>query len=342
VFRKEATMKAIELQAFGLDGLRIVDTHDAAPPPGHVTLRLHAASLNYRDLEILEGRYGMPVPLPCVPLSDAVGTVARVGPGVTAWQEGDRVNPLFFPDWLDGPFHPRYFAHQLGAGHPGVLRQTMTLPATAVVRAPRHLGIEAATLPIAALTAWSALTDAALLPGQTILTIGSGGVALFALQFAAMFGVRAIAVTSSAHKVPRLLAAGAAAAVDSRAHPDWGAEVLRLTDGAGVQLVLETGGSATFAGSVRALAPGGTMAMVGYLSGPRLEMDMRDVFIAKRARLHGHTVGNARQFDAMNRALEAGGIVPLIDSIHPFGDAAAAYRRLASGESVGKILISLD
>jgi NADPH:quinone reductase-like Zn-dependent oxidoreductase len=335
-------MKAIELQAFGLDGLRVVETHEADPPPGHVTLRLHAASLNFRDLEIVEGRYGMPVPLPCIPLSDAVGTVSRVGPGVTAWQEGDRVNPLFFPDWIDGPFHPRYFARQLGGNAPGVLRQTMTLPASAVVRAPRHLGDEAATLSVAALTAWAALTDAALQPGQTIVTIGSGGVALFALQFATLFGVRAIAVTSSAHKIPRLQEAGAAAAVDSRVHRDWGDEVVRLTDGAGAQLVLETGGNATFGESVRALAPGGTIAMIGYVSGPLLEMDLRQVFIAKRARLHGHTVGNARQFDAMNRALEAHGVVPLVDAVHPFADAASAYRRLASGDNVGKVLVKLD
>jgi len=335
-------MKAIELHAFGLDGLRIVDTHEPDPPPGHVTLRLHAASLNFRDLEIVDGRYGMPVPLPCIPLSDAVGTICRVGPGVTGWQEGDRVNPLFFPDWIDGPFHPRYFARQLGGNHPGVLRQAMTVPAGAVVRAPRHLGDEAATLSVAALTAWAALTDAALQPGHTILTIGSGGVALFALQFAALFGVRAIAVTSSAHKMPQLRAAGAAATIDSGAHQDWGNEVMRLTEGVGAQLVLETGGNATFAESVRALAAGGTMAMIGYVSGPLLDMDMRQVFIAKRARLHGHTVGNARQFDAMNRALETGGIMPLIDSVHPFSDAAAAYRRLASGDNVGKVLIKLD
>jgi NADPH:quinone reductase-like Zn-dependent oxidoreductase len=320
----------------------MVDTQEPDPPPGHVTLRVHAASLNFRDLEILEGRYGMPVPLPCTPLSDAVGTVSRVGAGVTAWREGDRVNPLFFPDWIDGPFHPRYFERQLGGNHPGVLRQAMTVPANAIVRAPRHLGDEAATLSVAALTAWAALTDAALQPGQTILTIGSGGVALFALQFAAMFGVRAIAVTSSAHKIPRLLAAGASAAVDSRAHRQWGEEVMRLTEGGGAHLVLETGGNATFAESVRALAPGGTMAMIGYVSGPQLEMDMRQVFIAKRARLHGHTVGNARQFDAMNRALEAHGIVPLVDSVHPFADAAGAYRRLASGANLGKVLLKLD
>jgi len=335
-------MKAIELQAFGLDGLRMVDACEPDPPPGHVTLRLHAAALNFRDLEILEGRYGMPVRLPCMPLSDAVGTVTRIGPGVTEWREGDRVNPLFFPDWIDGPFHPRYFARQLGGNHPGVLRQAMTAPANAIVRAPRHLGDEAATLSVAALTAWAALTDAALQPGQTIVAIGSGGVALFALQFARMFGVRAIAVTSSAHKIPQLLAAGATTAVDSRAHPDWGMEVMRLTEGVGAHLVLETGGSATFSESVRALAPGATMAMIGYVSGPLLEMDLRQVFIAKRARLHGHTVGNARQFDAMNRALEAHGIVPLVDSVHPFVDAAAAYRRLASGASVGKVLVKLD
>ena len=335
-------MKAIELQAFGLDGLRMVDTQEPDPPPGHVTLRLHAASLNFRDLEIVEGRYGMPVPLPCVPLSDAVGTVTRIGPGVTAWQEGDRVNPLFFPDWIDGPFHPRYVERQLGGNHSGVLRQAMTVSASAIVRAPRHLGDEAATLSVAALTAWAALTDAALQPGQTIVTIGSGGVALFALQFAAMFGVRAIAVTSSAHKIPQLRAAGASAAVDSRAQREWGDEVMRLTEGVGAHLVLETGGNATFAESVRALSPGGTMAMIGYVSGPQLEMDMRQVFIAKRARLHGHTVGNARQFDAMNRALEAHGIVPLVDSVHPFAEAAAAYRRLASGANVGKVLVKLD
>jgi NADPH:quinone reductase-like Zn-dependent oxidoreductase len=334
-------LKVIELTSFHRDALCPAQRPTPAPSAGEVLIRVRATALNYRDIEIAEGRYGMPVHLPLVPLSDAVGEIVELGAGVTDLMPGDRVNPLFFPHWIDGDFRGEYFAHQLGGSMDGVLRQFMTVPATSLVRAPAHLGDEAATLPVAALTAWSALSEAALKPGQTLLVIGTGGVSLFALQFARLFGVRAIIVSSDDDKLARASALGAAHGVNYRRVPQWGERVRELTGGQGVDLVIEVGGAATLPHSTNALRIGGGIAIIGYLSGPQLQLDLRELFIGKRAHLQGHTVGSRRQFDAMNRALEQHRIVPVIDSRFALQDTRAAYERVASGQTVGKVLITL-
>jgi NADPH:quinone reductase-like Zn-dependent oxidoreductase len=334
-------MKAIELTRPGLTGLRTVQRPELSPGPGEVLLRIRAASLNHRDLEILEGRYAMPVPLPIVPLSDAVGEVMALGDGVQGLQPGDRVCPSFFPEWLDGPFHERFFARQLGGNVDGVLREQMVLPASAVVKAPAHLGAEAATLPIAALTAWSALSDAGLVPGQRVLVIGTGGVSLFALQLAPLFGAEVLVVSGDEAALARAKALGAHAVVNRQEHPDWGTRVRELTGGDGVDLVVDVAGAPTIAQLPAALRTGGTVAMVGYAGGAALAFDLRGVFIARRARLHGHTVGSRRQFEAMCRAIEQHRLVPVVDSRFAFDEAPAAYERLGSGRAFGKVLVTL-
>jgi NADPH:quinone reductase-like Zn-dependent oxidoreductase len=208
-------MKAVELQRFGDGGLAHSERPAPKPAPGEVVVRVLAASLNYRDLEILEGRYGMPVQLPIVPLSDAVAEVVELGANTSRFSVGDKVNPLFFPDWLDGPFRGEYFQRQRGSSVSGVLQEFIAIPETALARAPRHLGADAAALPIAALTAWNALREAAVVPGQTVLIIGTGGVSLFALQFSRVFGAQAIVVSASPGKLERVKSLGAFAAIDS-------------------------------------------------------------------------------------------------------------------------------
>jgi len=334
-------MKAIALTHFGLPGLHVVQRPDPIPGPGEVLLRLRAASLNHRDLEILEGRYAMPVPLPRVPLSDAVGEVVAVGDGVEDVRVGDRVCPTFFPGWLDGPFHERYFSRQLGGNVDGMLREFAVLPAGDVVKVPGHLGAEAATLPVAALTAWSALTDAGVGPDRRVLVIGTGGVSLFALQLAPLFGAEVIVVGSGDEALSRAEALGARAVIDRREHAAWGARVRELTGGEGVDPVIDVAGAAAIGELPAALRTGGTVAMVGYASGAELRFDLRALFIARRARLHGHTVGSRTQFQALCRAIEQHQLVPVVDRRFGFDDAVAAYERLASGQAFGKVVLEI-
>lgn len=335
-------MKAIELRRFGRDGLSLAVLAEPPLGPGMVRVRVLAASLNYRDIEILEGRYGMPVSLPIVPLSDAVGEVVEVGEGVTRFAVGDRVNPIFFPDWLDGDFRAEYFKRQLGSSAGGVLREQLTVQESALVRAPAHLTIESATLPIAALTAWNVLRDAAVTPGQSVLVIGSGGVSLFALQFARLFGANTLAVSSSRKKLDRLAALGVSDTIDASAEANWGEQVLRLTNNRGVDLIVEVGGAATLAQSSIALKLGGHIAIVGYLSGAQATLDLKSLFIGKRARLHGHTVGSRASFKEMNRAIEIHRLQPVIDSTFAIERAGDAYERAQSSDVFGKVLITIQ
>ncbi|HVY81413.1 MAG TPA: NAD(P)-dependent alcohol dehydrogenase [Steroidobacteraceae bacterium] len=334
-------MRAIELQKWGLEGLTPVDVPRLTPARGEVLVRAQAVSLNYRDVEILEGRYGMPVALPIVPASDAVAEVVEVGKGVTRFKIRDRVNTVLMPDWQEGEFRGDYFRHQLGSSVRGVLQEYLVLPETALVRAPMHLGAEAATLPIAAVTAWNALRDARVVPGQTVLIQGTGGVALFSLQLAQLFGARTILVTTHPEKVARVQALGADAVIDTRSAPDWGERVLDLTDGRGADVIIEVGGGKTLAQSSVALKVGGYVAVVGYLGGPEVRFDLRTLFIGKRARLHGHTVGSRASFEEMNRAIELHRLQPVIDSTYPLENVAAAYEKARSGATFGKVLITL-
>lgn len=334
-------MRALELQKWGVEGLAPVDVPRPTPARGEVLVRVQAVSLNYRDVEILEGQYGMPVALPIVPASDAVAEVVETGEGVTRFKVGDRVNTVFMPDWQEGEFRADYFRNQLGSSVRGVLQEYLVLPETALVRAPMHLGAEAATLPIAAVTAWNALRDARAIPGQTVLILGTGGVALFSLQLAQLFGARTILVTTHPEKVARVQALGADEVIDTRSVPNWGERVLDLTGGRGADVIIEVGGGKTLAQSSAALKVGGYVAVVGYLGGPEVSFDLRTLFIGKRAQLHGHTVGSRASFEEMNRAIELHRLQPVIDSTYRLENAAAAYEKARSGDTFGKVLITL-
>jgi len=261
-------MKAWQLTAqTGPGALRLVDLAEPSPAPGQVLVRVRAASLNYRDLMVADGRYGR-VPLPLVPLSDGAGEIVAVGAGVSRWKTGDRVMGAFFQGWPGGAFRREALGTALGGALNGMLAEYVVLAEPGVVAVPGHLDFAAAaTLPCAGLTAWHALvTCGGVAAGETVLLLGTGGVSLFALQFAKMHGARVIIISSSDEKLARARALGADETINYRRVPEWEKEVFRLTGKAGVDQVVEVGGAGTFAKSLRALAPGGQVQLVGGVS----------------------------------------------------------------------------
>jgi len=312
------------------------------PGPGDVLVRVEAASLNYRDLLVLRGQLG-PVRKGLVPLSDGAGRVVATGREVTRWRVGDRVAPIFYQNWIAGPYREAYGPAALGGGDAdGVLADLITVPEASLVRIPDELSVEeAATLPCAALTAWQALVvRGRLAAGDTLLVQGTGGVALFGMQIASALGARTIVLSSSDEKRKRAAKLGAFATVNYRATPDWDVAVRKLTDGLGVSHILELGGPDTFDRSLRALAAGGRIAQIGVFTGfgPRSNLFRLQQI---NGTIDGVNVGSAEQFEAMNAFLVAHRIKPVIDRSFAFDEAQAAYDELASGRHFGKLVIRL-
>jgi NADPH:quinone reductase-like Zn-dependent oxidoreductase len=336
----EAFMKAWELEKFGQEkNLRLVERPVPVPGPGEVLVRVHAVSLNYRDKVLVEGIYMPSLQLPFVPASDACGEVTAVGAGVTRVAAGDRVIGQFRVRWIDGKPGADEVALSLGGPLPGVLAEYVLWPQQAVVKAPKHLSYEeAATLPIAGLTAWFALVeDGRLKAGESVLVQGTGGVSLFAVQFAAMAGARVIVTSSSNQKLAKAKQLGATDTVNYRTTPDWDRNVLELTGGQGVDHVIEVGGGETFKRSLNALAIDGHVAVVGFLGGMKITLDATSL-IRKRARVQGIAVGHRRAFEEMNRAIEIHGLRPVIDRCFPFTGVREAFDYLDQG-AFGKIVI---
>jgi len=336
-------MNAYELQTTGsLDGLRLADRPQPQPAHGQIILNVRAASLNYRDLIVMQGAYGK-ASLPLVPLSDGAGEVVAVGEGVTHWQPGDRVVGTFFPDWLSGPVTAEATkAAQGGGSTHGMLAEFVALSAQGAVRVPEHLSFEeAATLPCAALTAWNALVDQGRLQaGETVVLLGTGGVSLFGLQIAKLHGARTIITSSSDEKLARATALGADATINYRTTPDWEKKVLELTSGRGADHVLEVGGAGTFAKSLRATRLGGHVALIGVLTGVASELRVTDILM-KSLRVNGIYVGSRAMFESLNRAVSQHQLKPVIDRVFPFVEARAAYEHLQSGRHFGKVVISI-
>jgi NADPH:quinone reductase-like Zn-dependent oxidoreductase len=337
-------MNAYELHPNdGFDALRSVER--PAPPalgPHDVRVRIRAVSLNYRDLLIARSakkRGGTPI----VPVSDGAGEVIEIGSRVARLTVGSRVAAAFFPTWLDGPLREDYHANALGGSLDGVLAEQVVLPETAWIKMPPQLSFEqAATLPCAGVTAWHALFVAASLqPGDTLLIQGTGGVAIFALQLARIAGARVIATSSSAEKRARLEAMGASHTIDYRADPHWGDTARALTHGRGVDVVVEVGGAGTFDQSVKALRFGGTMSILGLLTGTQGPIDTRAIFY-KSIKVHGVYVGSVAMFEALARAIDASELEPVIDRVFPFEKARDAYEHLASGTHFGKVVIDVS
>lgn len=332
-------MHAWHITEFGLNHLTLRECDEPEPGPGQVRVSVAAVSLNYRDLLVVKGQYNPRLRLPLIPGSDGVGEVTAVGCGVSAVRVGDRVAGCFFPDWVDGPISEQKTRAALGGSRDGVLATSVVLQETGVLPVPAHLtDEEAATLPCAALTAWNALvTQGGLTPGQTVLTLGTGGVSLFALQFARMCGAEVIATSSSDAKLTRARELGASAGINYLETPDWDDRVRRLTGGIGVDHVVEVGGAGTLERSLRAVRMGGAVSLIGVLAGYRQANPVP--ILMKNIRLQGVYVGSRDMFVAMNRAIALHQLRPVVDRVFPFADTPAALHHLESAAHFGKVCI---
>jgi NADPH:quinone reductase-like Zn-dependent oxidoreductase len=335
-------MQVYEIRdGFGFDNLRRAERPDPKPGPGQVLVRVRAASLNYRDLLVVKGLYNPKMPLPRVPLSDAAGVVEAIGPGVSRVKVGERVAGIFMQTWLDGEVDDAKARSALGGGIDGVLADYLVFDENGVVVVPEHLSDqEAATLPCAAVTAWHALvTEGGVKAGDTVLTQGTGGVSLFALQFAKLLGARVLGTSSSDAKLDRARSLGLAEGVNYRTNPEWGETIRKLAGGGGVDHVVEVGGAGTLPQSLRAVRLSGRISLIGVLSGGTQFNPMP--VLMKNVRLQGIFVGSRAMFEAMNRAIALHKLRPVIDRVFPFADAVAAFKHLESGAHFGKVVISL-
>lgn len=335
-------MQAMELRQFGIDNLHMTDLEIPQPGPGEVLVRLRANSLNYRDRVVIDGTYMPNLKLPFIPVSDAAGEIAAVGADAQRWQVGARVTTHYTTNWLAGEMIEAHQGAKLGGPLPGMLREYAVLSESALVATPSHLSdAEAATLPIAALTAWNALMDANVQAGQTVLLQGTGGVSLFALQFARAMGARVFITSSSDAKLARARELGAHAGINYRSTPNWGEAARELNGGRGVDAVLEVGGVHTLTQSLVAVRQCGNIAVIGFLGGLGAGPDVTRALVQKRARLLGISVGHRESFEAMNRAISLHGIKPVIDRSFTLPQAVDAFRYFGSGEGFGKIVISM-
>jgi NADPH:quinone reductase-like Zn-dependent oxidoreductase len=324
-----------------IDDLHRAERPEPIPGPYDVLVRMRAASLNYRDHAIVTGNYRYDLDHDTIPCSDGAGEVVSVGPRVTRFQPGDRVVSTFFQIWIDGI--PPKNRSALGAPMDGTLAEYVSLHEEGWVAMPPSLSFEeAATLSCAGATAWNALMVAgrAIKPGDTVLSLGTGGVSMFALQFGTAAGARVIVTSSSDEKIERVRALGASEGVNYKTHPDWEKEVQRLTGGRGVDCVVENGGIGTLAKSFLCVGWGGKISLIGVLAGPEGQANPHDLMF-KSASLHGIGVGSRASLENLIRAIEVNRIKPVIDKVFPFADAVDAFRYQATQAYVGKIVIAM-
>jgi NADPH:quinone reductase-like Zn-dependent oxidoreductase len=324
----------------GPGNLIIEDRPDPKPAVGEILVRIHASSLNYHDFVVVMG--GIPTEDGRIPMSDGAGEVVAVGEGVTKFKPGDKVVSLFFPNWQAGEIEAAGFASVPGDGADGFGAELVAAPETSFTRMPDGYSYqEAATLPCAALTAWRALMiEAKVKPGDWVLTQGTGGVSIFALQFAKAAGCRVIATSSSDEKLQRVKELGADHVINYKDTPDWGKAAKALTGGRGVDEVVEIGGPGTLAQSIAASRPGGHISLIGVLTGVSGEVPTAALF-SLNITLSGITVGSRRHQEDMIAAIEANGIKPVLDKDFQLAEIAAAFAHQASQQHFGKITLSL-
>jgi NADPH:quinone reductase-like Zn-dependent oxidoreductase len=336
-------MKCVEIVATnGFEGLRLTERPTPKPGPRQVVVRMRAASFNWRDMMILKGGYVRGIPLPRIPLSDGAGEVAEVGSEVTRVKVGDRVCSTFFQTWLAGPVFAEAQNAALGGTAEGVLSEYALLEAEGVTHFPEHLSFEeAATLPCAGLTAWHGLFEAtSLRAGDTALLLGTGGVSVFGLQFARMTGANAIITSSSDEKLERAKQLGATGTVNYIKTPKWAEAVRALTGGRGVDATLDVIGGETSQAALESLRVGGHAAIIGARSGVGGDLDRRFV-LQKGLRVTGINIGSRAMFEAMNRAIAAAKLKPVVDKTFPIDDAIAAYKDFATGKHFGKVVVTI-
>lgn len=336
-------MKAWVIHEFGIDKLKLDDVADPQPGSNEVLLRLRAASINYRDVMVVSGTYNPRMRLPAIPLSDGAGEVVAIGANVTKWKVGDRVMPIFAQRWFEGESSEEKRRTSLGAGSQwqGVLREYGAFHDDSVVRIPEHLSFEqAATLPCAALTAWNALNvSGRIRSGETVLTLGTGGVSIFAIQFAKMAGARVIATSGSDSKIAKLSDLGADEVINYNADPDWDKTAIGLTGGRGVDHVIEVGGAGTLGRSINATRIAGHLAMIGALTGA-VTFDPVSVFM-KAIRVQGIFVGSKLMFEQMNAAVSVNRMFPVVDMVFDLEQAREALNYMRGGSHFGKVVIRI-
>jgi len=334
-------MKAYELRdGFGIDRLALTERPDPRPGPGQVVVRMKAFALNYRDLMVIKGLYNPKQRLPLVPLSDGAGIVETAGERVTRVKVGDRVAGIVMQTWLAGDVTEAMAKSALGGAMDGVLAQRVVLDESGVVHVPEHLSDEeAAALPCAAVTAWHALVaEGGIRAGDTVLTQGTGGVSLFALQLARLHGARVIITSSSDAKLQRACQLGASDGINYKTTTDWDRRARELTAGVGVDHVVELGGANTLGQSLKAVRMGGRISLIGVLAGAQGEVNPLPALM-KNIRIQGIFVGSRSMFEALNRAIALNRLRPVIDRVFGFEEVREALRYMESGGHFGKICI---
>jgi NADPH:quinone reductase-like Zn-dependent oxidoreductase len=336
-------MKIWQIPSFGIDNLELVDRPTPQPGRGQVLINVHAVSLNYRDLMIVLGKYNPKLALPRIPCSDGAGEVMAVGEGVTRVKVGDRVAGIFMQNWIDG--HPTAAKQRgaLGGDIDGVLAESVVLDQNGVVAVPDHLSWEeAATLPCAGVTAWNAVVRAGRVKaGDTVVIQGTGGVSIFALQFAKLLGARVVGTSGHDEKLKRAAKLGLDAGFNYKISPEWAKWVIEQTGGVGADLVVEVGGAGTFMQSLRAVRIGGTIAQIGVLSEANEHLDIRPI-LHKQPNLQGIYVGSRIDFEEMNKAIHQHRLQPVIDEVFTFDNAKEALRKMETGSHFGKLVIRVS
>jgi NADPH:quinone reductase-like Zn-dependent oxidoreductase len=334
-------MRVWQITSFGIDSLELVERSAPDAGPGEVLVKIHAVSLNYRDLLMVKGAYNPKLRLPRIPCSDGAGEIVAVGTGVARWKKGDRVAGIFMQNWLDGPPTPAKVKGALGGDLDGTLAEFVVFKETCLVAIPEHLSFEeASTLPCAGVTAWNALCVAYLKPGSTVLIQGTGGVSIFALQFAKLKGYRVLGISSSDAKLARACSLGLDAGLDYGETSEWDRWVLEQTGGEGVELVVEVGGVGTLPRSLRALRMAGVIAQIGVLSGPAEPIPL-PIILHKQARIQGIYVGSRHDFEQMNEAISESKLRPVFES-RPWTEAREVLRRMENASHFGKLVLTLS
>jgi NADPH:quinone reductase-like Zn-dependent oxidoreductase len=334
-------MRVWQVPSFGIDSLELVERLTPQPGPGEVLVKIHAVSLNYRDLMMVKGTYNPKLRLPRIPCSDGAGEVAAIGDGVTEWKPGDRVCGSFFQNWIDGPPTPAKVKGALGGDIDGMLAEYVMLKQTGLVRIPEHLSFEeAATLPCAAVTAWNALAAGNIQANSTVLVQGTGGVSIFALQLAKLKGARVLGISSSDAKLQRACSLGLDKGLDYGETSEWDRWVTEQTNGEGVDLVVEVGGVGTLPRSLRAVKMGGVIAQIGVLSGPAEPIPL-PMILHKQVHIQGIYVGSRSRFEELIRAISAAKLHPVFES-RPWTEAREAFQEMQSATHFGKLVLRVQ